>query len=56
MLKTRVFIGGEEIKDKDKDKYVIINPRVNKILESAPNECFNECETDEGTVDKTGDG
>lgn len=54
MLKAKVFIDGEEIKDKD--KYAIINPRVNKILESAPNACFNECQTDEGIADKTEDG
>lgn len=38
MLKTRVFLDGKEIKEKDKAAFVIINSGVNKILESALDE------------------
>ena len=38
MLKTRVFLDGKEIKEKDKEAFVIINSGVNKIFESALDE------------------
>ena len=34
MLKVRVFLDGKEIKEKDKEKFVIVNSNINKILES----------------------
>lgn len=46
MLKTKVFLGEKEIKSKDKDSYVIINPKINKILESV----LDECKTEEKTA------